>query len=170
MNIKVTSSFDVQKILDKRGMGKDKRLRKYLAARVRLRADPYVPFQAGTRNVLSIKNGNGKTVVSVRRGGVGGTLKNTAMVSKDGAELVYNQPYAHYQYQGEVMGPNFLTKDGWRSRPKSKGGKYYTGRAIQYNGAPMRGKKWIPRMMAEHAGDIEKDVAAYIGGNAHDRD
>lgn len=145
MNIKVTSSFDVQKILDKRGMGKDKRLRKYLAGRVRLRADPYVPFR-------------------------GGTLKNTAMVSKDGAELVYNQPYAHYQYQGEVMGPNFLTENGWRSRPKSKGGKYYTGRAIQYNGAPMRGKKWIPRMMADHSGDIEKDVAAYLGGNTHDRD
>lgn len=166
MNIKVTKNFNVQSILNSRGMGASNGLRKYLAARVRLRADPYVPFQAGTRNVLSIKNGNGKTVVSVRRGGVGGTLKNTAMVSKDGAELVYNQPYAHYQYKGEVMGPNFLTKAGWRSRPKSKGGKYYTGRAIQYNGAPMRGKMWIPRMMADHAEDVEADVAAYLGGKA----
>ena len=29
----------------------------------------------------------------------------------------------------------------------------------------MRGKKWIPRMMADHADDIEKDVAAFISGN-----
>lgn len=47
MNIKITSSFDVQKILDKRGMGKDKRLRKYLAARVRLRCMPYTPRAQG---------------------------------------------------------------------------------------------------------------------------
>lgn len=161
MNIKITSSFDVQKILDQRGMGKDKRLRKYLAARVRLRADPYVPFRAGTQKVLSIKGSGAAAMIKLRNSGIGGTLKNTAQVSKDGAELVYNQPYAHYQYHGMVMGPNVLTKKGWRSMAK-KNKKYYTGRAIEYNGAPMRGKQWIARMMAEHREDVEKDVAAYL--------
>ena len=42
MNIKVTSSFDVQKILDKCGMGKDKRLRKYLGAVVLIVAAAYI--------------------------------------------------------------------------------------------------------------------------------
>ena len=73
MNIKVTSSFDVQKILDKRGMGKDKRLRKYLAGRVRLRADPYVPFRKGP-------------------------LKNTAR--EDVSSITYIQPYAKRQWLG----------------------------------------------------------------------
>lgn len=161
MNIKITSSFDVQKILNQRGMGKDNRLRKYLAARVRLRADPYVPFRSGTKKVLSIKDTGAIATIKLRSSGIGGTLKNTAKISKDGAELVYNQPYAHYQYHGMVMGPNVLTKKGWRSMAK-KGEKYYTGRAIEYNGAPMRGKKWIARMMAEHREDVEKDVAAYL--------
>ena len=131
MNIKVTSSFDVQKILDKRGMGKDKRLRKYLAARVRLRCMPYTPRAQGT-------------------------LSNTSQVTKDGDAIVWNQPYAHYQYYGEVMA--------------GRAPKHYTGKALQNHGAPMRGPNWDKRMMADHSGDIEKDVAAYLGGNAHDSD
>lgn len=131
MNIKVTSSFDVQKILDKRGIGKDKRLRKYLASRVRLRCMPYTPRAQGT-------------------------LSNTSQTTKDGDAVVWNQPYAHYQYYGEVMA--------------GRAPKHYTGKALQHHGAPMRGPNWDKRMMAEHREDVEKDVAAYIGGNAHDRD
>ena len=131
MKIKCTSSFDVQKILNKRGMGKDKRLRKYLAGRVRLRCMPYTPRAQGT-------------------------LSNTAHVAKDGDAVVWDQPYAHYQYHGEVMA--------------GRAPKHYTGKALQHHGAPMRGPNWDKRMMADHSGDIEKDVAAYLGGNAHDRD
>ncbi len=130
MNIKITSSFDVQKILDRRGMGKDHRLRKYLAARVRLRCMPYTPRAQGT-------------------------LSNTSQITSSGDAVVWNQPHAHYQYYGEVMA--------------GRAPKHYTGKALKHHGAPMRGPHWDRRMMAEHREDVEKDVAAYLGGTAHDR-
>ena len=127
MNIKVTSSFDVQKILDKRGMGKDKRLRKYLAARVRLRCMPYTPRAQGT-------------------------LSNTSQVTKDGDAVVWNQPYAHYQYYGEVMA--------------GRAPKHYTGKALQHHGAPMRGPNWDKRMMADKGDELNKSIASFCGGKA----
>ena len=123
MNIKITSSFDVQKILNQRGMGKDNRLRKYLANRVRLRCMPYTPRAQGT-------------------------LSNTSHTTSSGDAVVWNQPYAHYQYYGEVMA--------------GRAPKHYTGKALKHHGAPMRGPQWDKRMMAEHREDVEKDVAAYL--------
>lgn len=140
MNIKVTKNFNVQSILNSRGMGASNGLRKYLAARVKARCDAYVPMQQGI-------------------------LKNNAYIGHDGTELIYSQPYAHYQYHGKVMGPNVKTKLGWRSMAK-KGGKHYTGKSLTYSGGPMRGDHWDKRMMADHADDVEADVAAYLGGKA----
>lgn len=136
MNIKVISSVNVSAILYNRGMGKSTDLQKHIAAKVRLLCDPYVPKQDGP-------------------------LKNTAQITQDGSAIVYNQPYAHYQYLGLVMGPNVLTEKGWRSMA-GKGEKYYTGADIQYDGAPMRGPHWEKRMMADHREDIEEAVAAYL--------
>ena len=125
MNIKVTKNFNIQKVLSTRGMGVSNGLRKYLAARVKARCDPYTPMQQSN-------------------------FKDTAHISQDGTEIVYSQPYAHYQYQGEVMA--------------GRAPKHYTGKSLDYNHAPMRGDHWEKRMMADHAGDVEKDVAAYLGG------
>ena len=62
------------------------------------------------------------------------TLADAIKVSKD--YVHYTQPYAHYQYTGEIYGPNipFTDEDGlvyWRS-PKGKK-KYPTGRPITYS-------------------------------------
>lgn len=64
--------------------------------------------------------------------------------------VIYSGPYAHYQYVGEVM-------DG-------RAPKQYTGRDIQYNGGPMRGKEWDKRMFADHGKEIEKGLENYIRG------
>lgn len=127
MKIKVTTDFNVQKILNSRGMGLSNGLRKYLAARVKARCEPYVPMQQGN-------------------------LINTARIGQNGTEIVYSQPYAHYQYAGKVMA--------------GRAPKRYTGKALDYHGGPMRGDHWDRRMMADHADDIEADVAAYLGGKA----
>lgn len=127
MKIKVTTDFNVQKILKSRGMGLSNGLRKYLAARVKARCEPYVPMQQGD-------------------------LIDTARIGQDGTEIVYGQPYAHYQYEGKVMA--------------GRAPKRYTGKALDYHGGPMRGDHWDRRMMADHADDIEADVAAYLGGKA----
>ena len=125
MTCTVTVQFSADHTLAKRGMGKDHALRKYLANRVRLRCDPYVPMQSGT-------------------------LKNTAQVSRGGEFIVYPQPYAHYQYHGIVMA--------------GRAPKHYTGEPVAYHGAPMRGKQWDKRMMADHAQDVVRGLAMFVGG------
>ena len=125
MRISVRNTVNSKAILDRKGLGPDSKLLKYLAARVKLHCDPYVPKRSGI-------------------------LKNTAQVSADGSELVYNQPYAHYQYHGMAMA--------------GRAPKHYTGKALQYHGAPMRGAQWEKRMLADHVHDLEQEVAAYING------
>lgn len=136
MKIHVVSTFDARDIVERCGMGPDNYLRRYFAGRVRAYCDPYVPMQSGM-------------------------LKKTSYVTHEGDMIIYDQPYARIHYYGEVMGPNVLTKKGWRSMAK-KGGKKLTGREFKYNGAPMRGNKWDQRMLEERKGDLEKDLQAYI--------
>lgn len=58
--------------------------------------------------------------------------------------LVWDSPYAHYLYEGRVMGPNIpLADDGGFF---SRGPKYYTGQMLTFHGSPMRGAKWVQRM------------------------
>lgn len=128
--MKVHVDADTRKILRERGLGESNRAALYAADRVMKYCDPYVPMASGT-------------------------LKNTAYVEAGmigGAEVVYNQPYAHYQYYGEVMAG---------SAPKQ-----YTGVPLTYNGAPMRGAFWEKRMMADRGGDVTRDVARYVKGRA----
>lgn len=66
-----------------------------------------------------------------------GILASSATPTKDYVE--YAGPYAHYQYMGEVYGPNYpgLEKGGtpgWRS-PSGKGSKHPTGREIGKEGS-----------------------------------
>lgn len=125
MRITVINTVDAKAIASRKGLGPGNRLRKYLAARVKLHCDPYVPMRSGT-------------------------LKNTAQISSDGSELVYNQPYAHYQYHGMAMA--------------GRAPKHYTGKPLRHNGAPMRGPHWEKRMLADNRGVLEQEVAAYING------
>lgn len=75
-----------------------------------------------------------------------GALQNSARVEDDA--IIYPGPYAHYQYTGLAMG----------GTPP----KHYTGAALTYNGAPMRGKKWEKRMMADRSTDIANSVKNFI--------
>ncbi len=129
IRMKIHVDADTRKILRERGLGESRAAAEYAASRVIKYCDPYVPMASGV-------------------------LKNTAYVDVGAVftEIVYNQPYAHYQYYGEVMaGP----------APKQ-----YTGVALTYNGAPMRGANWDKRMMADRGGDLTRDVARYVKGRA----
>lgn len=81
-----------------------------------------------------------------------GVLKNTVVIASDGSTITYNQPYAHYQYYGIVMA--------------GRAPKHYTGRAINYHGAPMRGAKWDKRMMADEGKELVRDIAKFVGGES----
>lgn len=84
--------------------------------------------------------------------GAGAHMKNLAEINESGGqvELRYPGPYAHYQYAGEVMA--------------GRAPKHYTGRAIQYTDAPMRGKEWDKRMMADRGDEVVDALADFVGG------
>ena len=121
MSVKI--DINTAKILKVRGLGGSKDAQKYLASEVKRLCDPYVPMQQGL-------------------------LKNNATIAGDGSSIVYNQPYAHYQYYGEVMA--------------GRAPKQYTGKKLKYHGAPMRGAQWEKRMLADKSKDLENSVEAYI--------
>lgn len=84
--------------------------------------------------------------------------------------VVYPGPYAHYQYYGEVYGPNIPIFDddtedptGWFSPPGRE--KYPTGRDLQYktDTNPLAGSFWHERMKADHIDDIVQEAKNNVG-------
>lgn len=123
MRVTVNVKFNAGEVLKKMGIGGSDKVQKYLASEVVRLSDKYVPMQQGM-------------------------LKNQRQIASDGSQIVYTQPYAHYQYYGEVMA--------------GRAPKDYTGRKLTYNGAPMRGPRWTERMFADKREEIERSIEAYI--------
>ena len=121
----MSTKVDINKaeILKRLGLGGTNKVQKYIASQVKRLCDPYVPMQQGL-------------------------LKNNATIAGNGSSIVYTQPYAHYQYYGEVMA--------------GRAPKQYTGKKLTYHGAPMRGAQWEKRMLADKSKDLEASVEAYI--------
>ncbi len=108
---------------------------------------PYVPWETGTL---------AKSAYGATRLGSG--------------KVVYPGPYAHYQYYGEVYGPNipvFEDDSGIPTRFFSPPGqkKHPTGRSLQYSkdANPLAGSFWIRRMMASHAKNIVQEAKNAAG-------
>ena len=78
--------------------------------------------------------------------------------------IVYQSPYAHYMYEGKVMGPNIpITENGniigWFS-PKGKK-KHYTGASIVYHTGGT-GPYWDRRMVSAEMNSLVQEVQDYI--------
>lgn len=125
MKLKVNVDINTARILKERGLGGDHRAQVYLASEVKRLCEPYVPMQSGT-------------------------LKNTAVIAPDGSSLTYVQPYAHYQYAGQVLAGR---------APKQPNGK-----ALTYSGGGLRGPQWDKRMMADKSRELTSNLQEYIGG------
>ena len=85
------------------------------------------------------------------------TLEFSAQVSTDigSGQVIWNTPYAHYQYMGIVYGPNIPIRQdgilmGWFSPPGRP--KYPTDRELTYDTAqnPLAGAYWFERAKADH--------------------
>lgn len=132
MSVKV--DINKAEILKRLGLGGTNKVQKYLASQVKNFCDPYVPMQTGT-------------------------LKNSAVIAGDGSSITYQGPYAHYQYEGKVYGPNYTNGERFWS---GKAPKAPTGEKLTYHGAPMRGPQWDKRMLADKSQDLERSLDAYI--------
>lgn len=81
---------------------------------------------------------------------LGGHLREVGHISEPGT-IEWDTVYAHYQYTGEVYGPNIPIMDdfgnitGWWSPPH----KYPTGRPLHYR-EPGTGDHWFDRAKQEH--------------------
>lgn len=122
------------------GIDPDGDVQKFFTHTCRVHMDKYVPMDAGN---LAINN-----------------------VIEETDAIIYGSPYAHYQYEGRVMGPNVPIKRGetivgWFSPIKPK---YYTGQEIQYNTDKHSeaGPFWDKRMWSAEKDIVLKEVQDYI--------
>lgn len=94
----------------------------------------------------------------------GGLAYDTRIIETD--KIIYNSPYAHYMYEGKVMGPNIpIKKDGIVVGWFSKSPKYYTGKDINYNksgGHEYAGPYWDKRMWSAEKENIIDEMKQYI--------
>lgn len=98
----------------------------------------------------------------------GGLAYKTRTIETD--RIIYNAPYAHYMYEGKVMGPNIpMKKDGiivgWFSPPGQA--KHYTGESIDYSksiarGHTQAGPYWDKRMWSAESKKIVNEVQNYV--------
>lgn len=138
MKVNVKPDINPETILKARGLGSSNAATKVLAETVARLSDPYVPMSPGS----------------------GAHMKEGYTIASDGSNITYRGPHAHFQYVGEVM---VGIKTG---SPYAKSGepKRGAGRALSYHGAPMRGKEWDKRMMADRGDEVTKAVADFVGG------
>lgn len=99
-------------------------------------------------------------------------MKSATLGTKIGiGHIVYNSPYARYQYYGIIFGPNIpITENGqvvgfW-SPPK----KHSTGRQMSYSKArhPNATRLWFEVMKKKHKPAIQRGIAALERGGTNE--
>ena len=98
----------------------------------------------------------------------GGLAYDNRIIEAD--RIIYESPYAHYMYEGKVMGPNIPIKrngiiEGWFS-PKGKP-KHYTGKDIDYSKSKARGHTeagpyWDKRMVSAEINKVVEEVQNFV--------
>lgn len=122
-------TFNLQDCIKTFGLDEGGRVQQFVTEEVLKQSDPYIPFDDGA-------------------------LKDSGHI-ENGTEVVWGgqaAPYARYMWNGivyedpELHCAGFKVKDGgWRSRKGVQ--KVPTDRLLEYQGAPMRGAYWVPRML-----------------------
>lgn len=99
-----------------------------------------------------------------RRGGV--LEKSKYITSNTTIEVI--QPYATYQYYGELM-VDPVTRSSWAK--SEHGPKVRTGIPLKYNTSEkaLAGPKWDQRMMAAEGAQIAKELQTYVDRKAGKR-
>lgn len=121
--------YNLQKSLASRGIEAHGRAQKFLDEEVLKTSEPYVPMDTG----------------ALKKSGINGTVIGSG-------KLVYNSPYARYQYYGKLM--------------VGKAPKTLTNIPLQYHsGDSRRGAFWFERAKADHLESWIRKTAQAVGGH-----
>ena len=132
-DVNISHNFDAGACIRTLGLEEHGRLVRACADEILLLSDEYVPMDEGA-------------------------LKKDGTVEDGTSDVVWDEPYAHYVWEGlvyedpELHCAGFQTDNGWRSRKKVK--KVPTERKLQYQNGTSRGAHWVDRMLQE--GGLEK--------------
>lgn len=116
--------------------------RLFLANEAKRFMDPYVPYDS---SFLS--------------------SQTETYVENDIGIVEYVSPYAHYQWEGEIYGPNYpIFENGVVVRWYSPPHKTPTGREIEHNKFkhPLATSHWDKAMMTTRKGDLTKAYQNYL--------
>lgn len=127
----------IPEILARRNLEPFGEVQKYIDSEVLRLSSPYVPHLSGTLE----KSGNLHTDIG-------------------SGEVVWNTPYARFQYYEKVM-VGEKSRSAW-AKPNEK--KVVINKKLQYHGGGLRGGFWFERMKADHKSDIIKGAAEIAGG------
>ena len=137
-----------EKLAKEKAAGKENLL--FLASNAARLMDPYVPADTMT---------------------LAAHIQITA--DDDCGHVTYNEPYAHYQYEGEVYGPNIPIFDGVDENGNeqimgfwSPKHKHPTGRKIEYNTIqhPLATDHWDKAMMTARGDELAKAYEEHLKG------
>lgn len=117
--------LDATRIISNHGLAPGGFIQKFVTNELLRISSPYTPFK-------------------------GGVLENTVVMMPDFCGFEYIQPYARYLWEGKLMvdpitgkGAFFSPTYGFWSRPGVE--KELTDTDLKFNGAPLRGPKWVER-------------------------
>ncbi len=133
---------DAATMLKNHGLNPGGRVQEFFTSEIMRKADPYVPFLAGA-------------------------LRDSAHMSEDKCAIIYDTPYARYHWCGKLMvdpvtgkGAFYSPTYGFWSRRHVD--KVLTNKDLNYNGAPLRGPRWVERCWINEKENIIKSTEAFM--------
>lgn len=125
MKLEYHADFNLKDCIAAMGLEERGRVQQHVAEKVQILSNEYIPLNVGA-------------------------LRDSGYI-ENGTDVVWNTPYARYQWNGliyedpQLHCAGFKTDAGWRSRKDVQ--KVPTNRKMTYQGGTLRGPKWVDRML-----------------------
>ena len=133
---------DAETLISELGFAVGGKVQEFFTSEIMRMSDPYTPF------------------------GGAGSFRAMARIGAGKDSIIYDLPYARYLWYGKLMvdpitkkGAFYSPTYGFWSRPNTK--KELTERNLHYNGAPLRGARWVERSWIDNKEAIITSTQKY---------
>lgn len=145
-DVKVDFS-SAEEILRKHGFQRGGPVQRLFTSEVKRISRPYMPFDRG---VMSGQVVYGKTSAI--------HMANMIETDEYHESLIYYAPYARYHWYGKLM-VSPTTGSSWAKHGEQK---VLTERNMKYQGAPIRGPRWVERAWIDHGQEVVQGIQRYV--------